>query len=80
MTKLSSRERNSLPASDFADPPQRKLPIEDREHIRAAIGRFNQTKFANAAEREEAKRKIVVAADHAGIKIAARKRKSKNEI
>lgn len=36
MPKLSSLARKRLKPSDFADPKDRKFPIEDKAHIRAA--------------------------------------------
>lgn len=37
MAKLSSSERKSLPASDFAYPATREYPIEDRGHAEMAL-------------------------------------------
>lgn len=42
MAKLTSRERNKLPASDFAIPSKREYPIEDRAHARNALARVSQ--------------------------------------
>lgn len=39
MAKLTSKQRNSLPASDFVFPKQRKFPIEDETHGRDALPR-----------------------------------------
>ena len=40
MAKLSSEGRDELPKREFAFPKQRKEPIEDAGHVRAAIARF----------------------------------------
>lgn len=42
MSKLTTAERNALPSSDFADPKDRKFPIEDANHRKAAFGRIAQ--------------------------------------
>lgn len=39
MAKLTSKQRNALPASDFVFPKQRKFPIEDAAHARDAESR-----------------------------------------
>ncbi|MGG1948987.1 DUF6582 domain-containing protein [Trinickia sp. NRRL B-1857] len=36
MAKLSSLARKRLKPSDFADPKDRKFPLEDKAHVRAA--------------------------------------------
>ena len=41
MAKLSSKARNSLPASEFAG-PERSYPIEDESHARNALARASQ--------------------------------------
>lgn len=42
MAKLTSKERNNLPSSDFAIPSQRAYPIEDAAHARDALARVVQ--------------------------------------
>lgn len=42
MAKLTSRERNQLPSSDFIYPKERKYPIEDASHARNALARVSQ--------------------------------------
>ncbi len=46
MAKLTTKARNKLPASKFAEPGARKYPVEDKSHARAAKSR------ASAAERK----------------------------
>ena len=41
MAKLTSKERNSLPASDFAG-PDRSFPVNDKNHARNALARASQ--------------------------------------
>ena len=69
MAKLDSEERDELPASDFAVPKQRKAPIEDARHVRAAIARFNQVEGVSDDERDEAWKRILKAARQHGIEV-----------
>ena len=62
MAKLTEEERDKLPARDFAFPKQRKEPIEDAAHVRAAVSRFNQVQGVTDAERDEAWTRIQAAA------------------
>lgn len=39
MAKLTTQQRNALPSSDFAQPAQRKFPINDPSHARDALSR-----------------------------------------
>jgi hypothetical protein len=47
MAKLTSKARNKLPASAFADPKNRAYPIEDKGHAKAAKARASE--FAGPA-------------------------------
>ena len=40
--KLSAKERSKLPRSDFALPGQRKYPVEDKGHAKAAKSRASE--------------------------------------
>jgi hypothetical protein len=62
MTKLDAEDRDALPAREFAFPKQRKEPIEDASHVRAAVSRFNQVEGVTDAERDEAWKRIQAAA------------------
>lgn len=62
MAKLTSEERDELPAREFAFPKQRKAPIEDAAHVRNAVARFMQVEGVTEAERDEAWRRIQAAA------------------
>lgn len=55
MPKLTSAARNKLPASDFADPKDRKFPIENKAHVEAAE---SYKRFASP----EVKKRIMLAA------------------
>lgn len=69
MTKLSAEERDELPAKEFAFPNQRKEPIEDAGHVRAAIARFNQVKGVTDLERDDAWERIKRAAKRHDVEI-----------
>jgi hypothetical protein len=72
MTKLSGEERDELPESRFAFPKQRKEPIEDAAHVRAAVARFNQVTDVTDMERDEAWKRIMSAAKKHGIELEER--------
>ncbi|HEV2078782.1 MAG TPA: DUF6582 domain-containing protein [Allosphingosinicella sp.] len=69
MTKLSAEEREKLPPKEFAFPKQRKEPIEDAAHVRAAVARFNQVKGVTDRERDEAWERIKRAARKYDVEI-----------
>lgn len=62
MSELSGEQRDALDDRQFAFPKQRKEPIEDAEHVRNAVARFNQVKGVSDAERDEAWSRIQAAA------------------
>ena len=62
MSKLDADRRNDLNKGEFAFPKQRKEPLEDAEHVRNAIARFDQVKDVTDAERDEAWKRIKAAA------------------
>jgi len=69
MTKLDQDDRDALPAREFAFPKQRKAPIEDAAHVRAAVARFNQVEGVTDAERDEAWGRILEAAARHGVDV-----------
>jgi hypothetical protein len=62
MSKLSEKERDKLSDSEFAFPKERKEPINDAEHVREAVARFDQVEGVTNQERDEAFRRIQKAA------------------
>jgi hypothetical protein len=56
MAKLSSDKRKSLHAKSFAEPSEKKYPIEDKAHARNALSRVAQSGTAE----EKAKVKAAV--------------------
>jgi len=72
MATLSTRQRDKLPDSVYAyidKTGERHLPINDEQHIRNAIARFDQTDFEDAASKERARKRIVSAARKHDIEI-----------
>jgi len=70
MPKLSAEEREKMPAREFAFPKQRKEPIEDAAHVRAAIARFKQVSGVSDEERDEAWERIKRAASKYDVELA----------
>ena len=69
MPKLSTQERNALPARQFAFPSQRKEPLENASHVRNAIARFHQVQGVGDDERDTAWRRIQAAATLYGVEL-----------
>ena len=69
MPTLSSHGRNALPARQFAFPTQRKAPLENASHVRNAVARFDQVQGVSEEERDEAWRRIDVAARLYGVEL-----------
>jgi hypothetical protein len=66
---LSSKERKELPDSVYAFPKQRKEPITDASHVKAALARFDQVQDVSDADRDLAFANIQAAARHYGIDV-----------
>ena len=66
---MDAEERNSLPASAFAFPKERKEPLTDARHVRNAIARFDQVRDVSDKERDEAFRRIKKAAAKFGVEM-----------
>ena len=67
--RLDSAERDDLPASAFALPEQRKLPVTDAGHVRAALARFDQVTGISDADRALAFANLQKAARHYGVEM-----------
>lgn len=70
MSRLTTAQRRRIPASGFALPKRRALPIIDSGHVRAAAGRLGQMKkrgSVTATEYKEARRRILEAEARFGI-------------
>lgn len=53
MAELRAETRNKLPDKAFAEPDQRKYPIEDKAHARNAKARASQAMKAGRMARAE---------------------------
>lgn len=67
MSRLTDKEREKLPDSDFAFPKERKEPIPDADHVRDALARFDQVEGVSDKERDEAFKRIQAAAKKYGV-------------
>ena len=73
MAELDEKDRDELRSSQFAYVDRdggEHLPIHDESHVRNAISRFNQTDFESKTAKEEARKKILRAAERHGIDVA----------
>jgi hypothetical protein len=72
MSELDAKDRDDLRSNQFAYVDSKggeHLPINDESHVRNAIARFNQTDFESTSAKEEARRKILRAAERHGIDV-----------
>ena len=53
MAELSTKARNKLPKSDFAEPDKRAYPIEDKPHAKNAKSRAAQAVKAGRMSKAE---------------------------
>jgi class 3 adenylate cyclase len=70
MTPLDAKPRASLPDSAFAyidSRGKRRLPINDAVHVRNALARFNQVVFEDDAARDNARMRLLRAAQKHGV-------------
>ena len=70
MPRLDAKQRANLPDSAFAyidSRGKRRLPINDAEHVRNALARFNQVVFENEAARDKARTRLLKAAKKHGV-------------
>jgi hypothetical protein len=70
MAELSEKQRDSLHDDKFAFPKERKVPIEDADHVRNAIARFDQVEGVSDDERDAAWKRIKKAADKYGVEVS----------
>jgi class 3 adenylate cyclase len=70
MSPLDAKQRASLPDSAFAyidSRGKRRLPINDAAHVRNALARFNQVVFEDDAARDNARMRLLRAAQKHGV-------------
>ena len=72
MAELTAKSRDRLRDSSFAyidREGERHLPINDADHVRNAISRFNQTDFQSKTAKNSAARRILAAAKRYDIEV-----------
>ena len=72
MPELDTKARDKLDRDQFAyvdSEGGEHLPINDEEHVRNAMARWNQTDFHSRAAKDEAAKKIIRAAKRHGIEV-----------
>jgi hypothetical protein len=69
MAELNEAKRDRIDDDNFAFPKERKEPLNDAEHVRNAMARFNQVKDVSDDEREEAWGRIKRAAKKHGVDV-----------
>lgn len=72
MAELSEKQRDKLDKDQFAYVDKdggEHLPINDEEHVRNAMARWNQTDFDSRSAKDEAARKIIRAAKRHDIEV-----------
>lgn len=82
MAKLTSKKRNSLKSSEFAEPGKRKYPVQDKAHAKNALARVSQ--FGSESEKSAVRKKVHAKFPSIGVnkskkskaKMATRKRAS----
>jgi len=72
MATLSTRQKDRVPAQNFAFPKERKEPLTDARHVRNAIARFAQVEGVSDAERAAAWKRIKAAAKKFGVEVNER--------
>jgi len=69
MSELDAKDREELKDSQYAFPKERKEPLNDADHVRNAVARFNQVKGVSDDERDAAWKRIKAAAKTHGVEI-----------
>ena len=69
MSELSEKQRDHIDSDKFAFPKERKEPLNDADHVRNAVARFNQVKGVSDDERDAAWKRIKKAADKYGVEV-----------
>ncbi len=73
MAKLTAKQRDRLPDDKFAyitEDGERKLPVNDEGHVRAAASYFIKTEFESGEAKRKAAKKVVAAAEKQGVELA----------
>lgn len=67
--RLEASERGELPDTAYGLPAERKLPLTDAGHVRAALARFDQVAGVSDADRDLAWVNLLEAARHFDVDV-----------
>lgn len=67
--ELEAAARKRLDKGDFAVPETRQLPLNDAEHVRDALARFDQTDFPSEEAKVTARKRLLKAAKKYDIQV-----------
>ncbi len=70
MSELNEKQRNRLDDDQYAFPKERKEPLNDADHVRNAVARFNQVKGVSDSEHDEAWQRIKKAAKKHDVELS----------
>ena len=70
MAELNEAQRDRLDEGDFAFPKERKEPLNNANHVRNAVARFNQVKGVSDDERDAAWKRIEKAAKKFDVQLS----------
>jgi len=68
---MSTAVEDGLADQEFAFPKERKEPLTDARHVRNAIARFDQVEGVSDAERDQAWKRILAAAERYEVEVSA---------
>ncbi len=69
MSELDAKDREKLKDGDYAFPKERKEPLNDADHVRNAMARFDQVEGVSDEERDGAWERIKAAAKKHGVEV-----------
>jgi hypothetical protein len=70
MSELSEKQRDDLDKDQFAFPKERKEPLNDADHVRNAIARFDRVEGVSDSERDDAWDRIKRAAKKYDVEVS----------
>ena len=70
MSELSEKQRDNLDDDKYAFPKERKEPLNDADHVRNAVARFNQVEGVSDSERDDAWKRIEKAAKKYDVELS----------
>ena len=69
MSKLTAEERKEISGKEYAFPRQKKEPLENAQHVRNAVARFNQVEGVSEEEKDAAWKRIQAAAKKFNVEL-----------